>query len=64
MLSSFYRAETITDPLGAGEPAAFRVPSPRRKVNPTMAGDGQCEIDGPAKFQNRLLPKALLPRAD
>jgi hypothetical protein len=55
MLSDFYRAETITDPLGTGELAAFRVPSPWRKVNPAVAGDGQREIDRPAKFQNLLL---------
>jgi hypothetical protein len=55
MLSDFYRAEMITDLLGAGESAAFRVPSPRRKVNPAVAGDGQREIDRPAKSQNLLL---------
>jgi hypothetical protein len=64
MLSDFYRTEPIADFLGAGEAAAFRIPPPRRKVDPAMAGDGQREIDGPAKFQNCLLPKALLPRAD
>ena len=58
MLSDFYRAEMITDLLGAGELAAFRVPSPRRKVNPAVAGDGQREIDRPAKFQNLLLAGA------
>jgi hypothetical protein len=55
MLSDFYRAETIADPLGAGESAAFRVPAPRRKIDPAVARDGQREIDRPAKFQNRLL---------
>ena len=64
MLSDFYRAETITDVLGAGELTPFRVPPPRRKVDPAMAGDGQREIDRPAKFENRLLPKAFVPRAD
>ena len=64
MLSDRYRAETITDPLGTGELAAFRVPFPRRKVNPAVAGDGQREIDRPAKFQNRFVPNALVPRAD
>jgi hypothetical protein len=41
MLSDFNRAETITDLLGAAEPAAFRVPPPRRKGNPAVARDGQ-----------------------
>jgi hypothetical protein len=55
MLGDLYPAEPITNLLGAGELAAFRVPSPRRKVNPAMAGDGQREIDRPSKFQSRLL---------
>jgi len=54
MLSNLYRAEPITDSLYTGEPAAFRVPLPRRKVNPAVAGDRQREIDGPRKLQNRL----------
>jgi hypothetical protein len=58
MLSDRYRAETITDPLGTGKLAAFRVPLPRREVNPAVAGDGQREIDRPAKFQNLLLAGA------
>jgi hypothetical protein len=55
MLGDLYRAEPITDFLNAGKPAAFGVPPPRRKVDPAMAGDGQREIDRPAKFENRLL---------
>jgi hypothetical protein len=50
MLSDFYRAETITDLFGACEMTAFQVPPPRRKVNPTVARDGQRQIDRPAKF--------------
>ena len=41
MLRHLYRAEAIADPLGACEPAFFRIPPPRREVNPTVAGDGQ-----------------------
>jgi len=55
MLSDFYRAEPITDFLSAGEADAFRVPPPRGKVDPAMAGDRQREIDRPAKFENCLL---------
>jgi hypothetical protein len=54
-LRNLYRAETITDPLGARKSTALRVPMPRRKVNPAVARDGQRDIDRPPKFQNRTL---------
>ena len=50
------RADAGPDPFGAGEPAGFGVPLPRREMNPAMAGDGQREIDRPAKASEyRLL---------
>jgi hypothetical protein len=55
MLSDLYCAAKVTYPLGAREPAAFRVPLPRRKVNPAVARNGQRDIDRPTKFQNRTL---------
>ena len=54
-LGDFYSAQAIPDLLDAGEAAGIAVPMPRREINPSVACDGQRQIDRPAKIQNALV---------
>jgi hypothetical protein len=54
-LGDFYLSEPLPDLLNAGEAADIAVPTPRREINPSVACDGQRQINGPAKIQNALM---------
>ena len=49
------RSGPASDPFDTSEATRVRVPSPRREVHPSVARDGQAEINRPAKAENRLL---------
>src|SRR6516162_7745571 len=55
-LYDLYGAAAIRNSLEPGEPAGLRVPAPRRELHPAVAGDGQSEVNRPAKVQNRHSP--------
>ena len=55
MLRYLHRSGPASDPFDTSEAARVRVPSPRREVHPSVARDGQAEINRPAKAENRLL---------
>src|SRR6516225_5638785 len=55
MLRYHLRSGPASDPFDTGEAARVWVPSPRREVHPSVARDGQAEINWPAKAENRLL---------
>jgi len=55
MLRYHHGSGPASDPFDAGEAARVRVPLPRGEVHPSVARDGQAEINRPAKAENRLL---------
>jgi hypothetical protein len=55
MLRYHHGSGPASDPFDAGEAARARVPLPRGEVHPSVARDGQAEINRPAKAENRLL---------
>jgi hypothetical protein len=57
-LRDLYSPDAILDPFSPAEPAAIRVPLPRREGYPTVAGDRQDQVDRPAKVQNGLMISA------